>query len=93
MFDRRDLLKGAGLAAVAATLNSTKALALDTVTLPFANGERPLRRLRLERPRSRHDSLKTRQKVGNRSGKHERALRRLHADRHLEEQRILKKLP
>jgi hypothetical protein len=42
MFDRRDLLKGAGLAAVAATLNSTKALALDTVTLPFANGERPL---------------------------------------------------
>lgn len=58
-----------------------------------ANGERPLRRLRLERPRSRHDPLKTRQKVGNRSGKHERALRRLHADRHLEEQRILKKLP
>lgn len=42
MFDRRDLLKGAGLAALAATLNSTRALALDTVTLPFANGERPL---------------------------------------------------
>ncbi|PIT02916.1 oxidase [Bradyrhizobium nitroreducens] len=42
MFDRRDLLKGAGFAALAATLNSTRASALDTVTLPFANGERPL---------------------------------------------------
>ena len=36
MFDRRDLLKGAGLAAAATALNPTKALALDTVTLPFA---------------------------------------------------------
>ncbi|MFO5234663.1 hypothetical protein RCL33_24770, partial [Salmonella enterica subsp. enterica serovar 1,4,[5],12:i:-] len=42
MFDRRDLLKGAGLAAMAATLNSGRALALETVTLPFANGERPM---------------------------------------------------
>ena len=50
MFDRRDLLKGAGLAAVAATLNSTKALALDTVTLPFANGERPLVKYPQKRP-------------------------------------------
>ena len=32
MFDRRDLLKGAGLAAMAAALNSTRAMALDTVT-------------------------------------------------------------
>ncbi|MCP3473270.1 molybdopterin-dependent oxidoreductase [Bradyrhizobium sp. CCGUVB1N3] len=50
MIDRRDLLKGAGLAAVAATLSSTKALALDTVTLPFANGERPLVRYPQKRP-------------------------------------------
>ena len=40
MIDRRDLLKGAGLAALAAGLGSTRALALDTVTLPLANGER-----------------------------------------------------
>src|SRR5215467_14985229 len=50
MFDRRDLLKGAGLAAMAATLNATKALALDTVTLPFANGERPLVKFPQKRP-------------------------------------------
>src|SRR6201989_1863014 len=50
MFDRRDLLKGAGLAPIAATLNSTKALALDTVTLPFANGERPLVKYPQKRP-------------------------------------------
>jgi DMSO/TMAO reductase YedYZ molybdopterin-dependent catalytic subunit len=50
MFDRRDLLKGAGLTALAATLNSTKALALDTVTLPFANGERPLVKYPQKRP-------------------------------------------
>src|SRR3569623_3117412 len=50
MFDRRDLLKGAGFAALAATLNSSKALALDTVTLPFANGERPLVRYPQKRP-------------------------------------------
>src|SRR6476646_8567269 len=50
MFDRRDLLKGAGLAAMAATLNSTRALALDTVTLPFANGERPLVKYPQKRP-------------------------------------------
>jgi len=50
MFDRRDLLKGAGLAAVATALNPTKALALDTVTLPFANGERPLVKYPQKRP-------------------------------------------
>ena len=50
MFDRRDLLKGAGLATIAAALNSTKALALDTVTLPFANGERPLVKYPQKRP-------------------------------------------
>src|SRR5215475_9329120 len=50
MIDRRDLLKGAGLAALAAGLGSTKALALDTVTLPFANGERPLVKYPQKRP-------------------------------------------
>src|SRR5256714_1573897 len=50
MFDRRDLLRGAGLAAITAALNSTKALALDTVTLPFANGERPLVKYPQKRP-------------------------------------------
>ena len=50
MFDRRDLLKGAGLAAMAATLNSTRALALDAVTLPFANDERPLVKYPQKRP-------------------------------------------
>src|SRR3569623_1969678 len=50
MFDRRDLLKGAGFAALAATLNSSKALALDTVALPFANGERPLVKYPQKRP-------------------------------------------
>jgi len=50
MFDRRDLLKGAGLAAMAAALNSTKAMALDTVTLPFVNGERPLVKYPQKRP-------------------------------------------
>src|SRR3954467_7141730 len=50
MFDRRDLLKGAGLAAVATALNSTKALALDTFALPFANGERPLVKYPQKRP-------------------------------------------
>ena len=50
MLDRRDLLKGAGLAALAATLNTTRAAALDTVTLPFANGERPLVKYPQKRP-------------------------------------------
>src|SRR3954468_7687149 len=50
MFDRRDLLKGAGLAAAATALNPAKALALDTVTLPFANGERPLVKYPQKRP-------------------------------------------
>ncbi|MDE2603064.1 MAG: molybdopterin-dependent oxidoreductase [Bradyrhizobium sp.] len=50
MMDRRDLLKGAGLAALAAGLGVTRALADDTVTLPFANGERPLVRYPQKRP-------------------------------------------
>src|SRR3954466_12870487 len=50
MFDRRDLLKGAGLAAVATALNSAGALALETVALPFENGERPLVKYPQKRP-------------------------------------------
>ncbi|MGC2774083.1 MAG: molybdopterin-dependent oxidoreductase [Bradyrhizobium sp.] len=42
MIDRRDLLKGAGLTALLGGLGATNALAGDVVTLPFANGERPL---------------------------------------------------
>ena len=42
MLDRRELMKRAGMAALATGLGSTRALALDTVTLPFDNGERPL---------------------------------------------------
>ncbi|MES2030023.1 MAG: molybdopterin-dependent oxidoreductase [Pseudomonadota bacterium] len=46
MLDRRELMKraGAGLTALGAatTLDPLKSYALDTVTLPFDNGERPL---------------------------------------------------
>ena len=42
MLDRRELMKRAGLAAVATGFGSLSALAQDTVTLPFDNGERPL---------------------------------------------------
>src|ERR1700744_5737599 len=41
MLDRRDLMRRAGMAALATGFASTRALA-DTVTLPFDNGERPL---------------------------------------------------
>src|SRR3954466_10572013 len=52
MFDRRELMKRAGLAALgaAAGLTSPKAFALDTVTLPFDNGERPLVKYPQKRP-------------------------------------------
>jgi DMSO/TMAO reductase YedYZ molybdopterin-dependent catalytic subunit len=42
MLDRRELMKRAGLAALATGLAPARASALDTVTLPFDNGERPL---------------------------------------------------
>ena len=48
--DRRDLLKAAGLVAFAAGFGATKALAADTVSLPFANGERPLVKYPQKRP-------------------------------------------
>src|SRR5947209_2594009 len=52
MFDRRELMKRAGLAALgaAAGLGSVKAFALDTVKLPFDNGERPLVKYPQKRP-------------------------------------------
>ena len=50
MLDRRELLKRAGMAALATGLASHRALALDTVTLPFDNGERPLARYPQKRP-------------------------------------------
>ena len=42
MLDRRELMKRAGIAALATGLAPARAWALDTVTLPFDNGERPL---------------------------------------------------
>jgi DMSO/TMAO reductase YedYZ molybdopterin-dependent catalytic subunit len=42
MIDRRDVLRGAALAALTAGFRPDQALALDSVTLPFANGERPM---------------------------------------------------
>jgi DMSO/TMAO reductase YedYZ molybdopterin-dependent catalytic subunit len=42
MLDRRELMKRAGMAALAPSFASRRAFALDTVKLPFDNGERPL---------------------------------------------------
>jgi len=42
MLDRREMMKRAGFAALATGFGSFRALALDTVTLPIGNGERPL---------------------------------------------------
>ena len=42
MIDRRELMKRAGMAAIVTGFGSAKAFALETVTLPFDNGERPL---------------------------------------------------
>ncbi|WP_315801312.1 molybdopterin-dependent oxidoreductase [Bradyrhizobium sp. SZCCHNS3002] len=50
MIDRRDLLKGAGMAALLGSFGTTRALAGETVTLPFANGERPLVKYPQKRP-------------------------------------------
>jgi sulfite dehydrogenase (cytochrome) subunit A len=50
MLDRRELIKGAGLAAIATGLGSARALALDTISLPFDNGERPLVKYPQKRP-------------------------------------------
>src|SRR5712675_2124091 len=50
MLDRREMMKRAGMAALVAGFGSAKAFALDTVTLPFDNGERPLVRYPQKRP-------------------------------------------
>src|SRR5438445_6135464 len=50
MLDRREMMKRAAMAALAAGFGSAKAFALDTVTLPFDNGERPLVRYPQKRP-------------------------------------------
>src|ERR1700754_4582040 len=52
MLDRRDFIRRAGMAALgaAAGLSSVRAFALDTVTLPFENGERPLVKYPQKRP-------------------------------------------
>ncbi len=50
MIDRRELLKCTGLAALTAGFSSPRAFALDTVELPFDNGQRPLVRYPQKRP-------------------------------------------
>src|SRR5580765_7379608 len=50
MLDRREMMKRAGMAALAAGFGSAKAFALDSVTLPFDNGERPLVKYPQKRP-------------------------------------------
>jgi DMSO/TMAO reductase YedYZ molybdopterin-dependent catalytic subunit len=71
MLDRREIIRRAGLAALGAAtgLSSVKAFALDTVTLPFDNGERPLVQVPQKRPMigltSRPPQLETPFKVFN----------------------------
>ena len=50
MLDRREVLKHAGMAALATGFGSLKAFAQDTMTLPFDNGERPLVKYPQKRP-------------------------------------------
>ncbi len=50
MLDRRELMKRAGMAALVTGFGSTRAFALETVTLPFDNGERPLVNYPQKRP-------------------------------------------
>src|SRR3954453_21697048 len=50
MLDRREWMKRAGMAALATGLASQRAFALDNVTLPFDNGERPLVKYPQKRP-------------------------------------------
>jgi len=50
MLDRREMLRRAAMAALATGLGSSKAFALDTVTLPFDNGGRPLVKYPQKRP-------------------------------------------
>src|SRR6266478_2445766 len=50
MLERREMMKRAAMAALATGFGSVKAFALDTVTLPFDNGERPLVKYPQKRP-------------------------------------------
>src|ERR1700742_4373477 len=50
MLDRREFMARAGMAALATGSASTRALALETVKLPFDNGERPLVEYPQKRP-------------------------------------------
>src|SRR6266700_2107769 len=50
MLDRREMMKRAAMAALAAGFDSLRAFALDTVALPFDNGERPLVKYPQKRP-------------------------------------------
>ena len=50
MLDRREMMKRAGMAALATGWGSAKAFALDSVTLRFDNGERPLVKYPQKRP-------------------------------------------
>src|SRR4030088_321921 len=50
MIDRREMMKRAGMTALAMGFGSAKAFALDTVTLPIDNGERPLVKYPQKRP-------------------------------------------
>lgn len=50
MLDRREILKRAGMAALATGFGSARAFALDAVALPIGNGERPLVKYPQKRP-------------------------------------------
>src|SRR4249919_3901440 len=50
MLDRREIMKCAALTALATGFGSIRALALETVTLPIDNGERPLVKYPQKRP-------------------------------------------
>lgn len=50
MLDRREMMKRAGMVALTTGFGSVRALALDTVTMPFENGERPLVKYPQKRP-------------------------------------------
>src|ERR1043165_6247715 len=50
MLDRREWMKRAGMAAVATGLGSQRAFALDNVTRPSENGDRPLVKHPQKRP-------------------------------------------
>src|SRR3954471_2532646 len=50
MLDRREMMKRAGVAALATGFGSSKLLALESTTLPIGNGERPPEEYPQQRP-------------------------------------------